>query len=268
MAAKPLNIQQMLMRALSAQMEMGLSEIVVPSLPAVNDIASNEPLPTGADSIAEQIIENQNLTMTLKKDNDTVSQSAMPLVLEATYGSIEDHYAAICDCQQCKLGETRNKFVYGDGNPHAGLMFIGEAPGADEDRIGKPFVGRAGQLLDRILASIELTRKDIFICNILKCRPPGNRDPQPDEMSQCFPYLREQVRLVRPKLICALGRIAAQALLSTTTPLGKLRGRWHEYEGVPLIVTYHPAALLRFQAYKKDTWEDMKTLKARYDEIK
>jgi DNA polymerase len=146
-------------------------------------------------------------------------------------------------------------------------MFVGEAPGADEDRIGEPFVGRAGQLLDKILAAIGFTRDDVYIANILKCRPPGNRDPQPDEMQECFPYLREQVRLIRPKLMCALGRIAGQALLNTSTPLGKLRGRWHEYESVPLLVTYHPAALLRFEQYKRPTWEDMKMLKARHDAL-
>ncbi|MFZ5980506.1 MAG: uracil-DNA glycosylase [Candidatus Zixiibacteriota bacterium] len=268
MLHKPLNIQQMLMRALSAQMEMGLSEIVLPPAASNDDFSVREPLATRADDIAEQIVENQKISMTLKKGKETASQSAMMLVQAATYGSVEEHRGAICECRQCPLWETRNKFVYGDGNPHAALMFIGEAPGADEDRLGKPFVGRAGQLLDRILAAIELTRADVYICNILKCRPPNNRDPQPDEMAKCFPYLREQVRLVRPKLICALGRIAAQALLNTTTPLGKMRGHWHEYESVPLLVTYHPAALLRFPAYKKDTWEDMKILKARYDEIK
>jgi len=146
-------------------------------------------------------------------------------------------------------------------------MFVGEAPGADEDRLGEPFVGRAGQLLDKILAAINFSREQIYIANILKCRPPGNRDPQPDEMSKCFPYLHEQVRLIRPKLICALGRIAAQALLETKTPLGKLRGSWHQFRGVPLLVTYHPAALLRFAAYKKDTWVDMQLLRARYDEL-
>jgi DNA polymerase len=146
-------------------------------------------------------------------------------------------------------------------------MFVGEAPGKNEDEQGEPFVGRAGQLLDKILAAIELTRDQIYIANILKCRPPGNRDPLPDEMKLCFPYLEEQVRLIQPKLICALGRIAAQALLNTQTTLGKLRGEFHEYCGVPLLVTYHPAALLRFPAYKRDTWEDMQKLKARLDEL-
>jgi DNA polymerase len=146
-------------------------------------------------------------------------------------------------------------------------MFIGEAPGAEEDRLGEPFVGRAGQLLDRILEAMKFTRQDIYIANILKCRPPSNRDPQPDEMNKCTPYLNEQIRIIQPKLICLLGRIASQALLQTTSPLGKMRGHWHEHAGVPVIVTYHPAALLRFPGYKKETWEDMKTLRARYDAL-
>jgi len=181
---------------------------------------------------------------------------------------LSEHQKAICECQACPLGKTRNKFVYGVGNPNAGIMFIGEAPGADEDRLGEPFVGRAGQLLDKILAAMKFTRNDVYIANILKCRPPGNRDPLPDEMARCFAYLREQVRLIRPMIICALGRVAAQALLSTTTPLGRLRGTWHSYEGVPMLVSYHPAALLRFQKYKKDTWEDMQMLLAKYESMK
>jgi len=262
MTDKPINIHQMLKQALAAQMEMGVSEMVLPALEPVGIVPQLE-----ANAIAEQIIQNQEISMAAKK-YEKVSQSVIPLVQEASYGSTEEHYQAIHDCQKCPLGSTRTNFVYGVGNPQADLMFIGEAPGAEEDRQGKPFVGRAGKLLDQILAAIELTRDEVYICNILKCRPPGNRDPQPDEMAQCFPYLREQVRIIRPKLICALGRIAAQALLQTGTPLGKLRNSWHEYEGVPLWVTYHPAALLRFQAYKRDTWEDMKILKARYDELK
>jgi uracil-DNA glycosylase family 4 len=264
MTNKPIDIQRLLARALTSQMQMGISEMVLPEADEVEP--ARIPLQTEADDLAERIIQNQEISMAARKEKE--SQSSMSLFQEPSYASVEEHYQAICHCQKCPLGSTRTNFVYGVGNPHAGLMFIGEAPGAEEDRQGVPFVGRAGQLLDRILAAVELTRDEVYICNILKCRPPGNRDPQPDEMAQCFPYLREQVRLIKPKLICALGRIAAQALLQTSTPLGKLRNRWHEYEGVPLWITYHPAALLRFQAYKRDTWEDMKILKARYDELK
>ena len=183
------------------------------------------------------------------------------------YGSIEEHYQAIKDCQKCPLHKTRTNFVYGVGNPNADVLFIGEAPGKEEDLKGEPFVGRAGQLLDKILAAINFSRDEVYIANILKSRPPGNRDPQPDEMAACLPYLMEQIRLIKPKIICALGRISAQALLQTTTPLGKLRKQWHDFHGIPFIVTYHPAALLRFQQYKKDVWEDVQMLRKKYDEL-
>jgi len=185
----------------------------------------------------------------------------------ALFGSLESHEKAINCCQKCPLGETRTKFVYGVGNPHAGIMFVGEAPGRDEDLKGEPFVGRAGQLLDKILAAINFKRGDVYIANILKCRPPENRDPQPAEMELCLPHLMEQINIIRPKIICALGRISAQALLKTSTPLSKLRLRWHEFNHIPFIVTYHPAALLRFPDYKKDCWEDVKMLRAKYDQL-
>lgn len=193
---------------------------------------------------------------------ETVSDIQLP-----QFASLEDHRVAICNCHKCALGNTRTKFVYGVGNPQAKIMFIGEAPGRDEDLQGEPFVGRAGKLLDKILAAIGFTRQDVYIANILKCRPPNNRDPQPDEMHLCIPYLKEQIRLIHPQLICALGRIAAHGLLETTTPLGRLRKVWHRFEDTPLLVTYHPAALLRFAEYKRDTWEDMQLLKAEYDRL-
>ena len=183
---------------------------------------------------------------------------------QATYASLDKFNRDICECQKCPLGKTRLNFVFGVGNPNADLMFIGEAPGRNEDEQGEPFVGRAGQLLDKILAAINLKREDIYIANILKCRPPGNRDPQPEEMAECFPYLKEQIALIQPKIICALGRIAAQALLDTKTPLGKLRGQWHSYQGIPLRVTYHPAALLRNPAFKRVCWEDIQIVQAEF----
>jgi len=185
----------------------------------------------------------------------------------AHFRSTDRHEKAICNCQNCPLGATRTKFVYARGNPKADVMFIGEAPGRDEDLQGEPFVGRAGKLLDKILAAIKFDPDEVYIANILKCRPPENRDPLLDEMNTCLPHLMEQIHLVRPKIVCALGRIAAQALLKTTTPLGKRRKKWHEFDGIPFIVTYHPAALLRFQSYKKDVWEDVQMLRAKYDEL-
>ena len=173
----------------------------------------------------------------------------------------------IKNCTKCRLHEGRNKLVFGAGNPNAAVMFIGEGPGRDEDMKGEPFVGRAGQLLDKILAAIKFDRTMVYIGNIVKCRPPGNRDPQGDEMATCMPYLERQIEIIQPKLICCLGRISAQALLQTTTPLGKLRKRFHDFRGTKLMVTYHPAALLRFQQYKRDTWEDVQMLRAEYDRM-
>jgi DNA polymerase len=144
-------------------------------------------------------------------------------------------------------------------------MLIGEAPGAEEDRIGKPFVGRAGQLLNRMLKAIEFEREDVYIGNILKCRPPANRDPLPDEIAMCKPYLCKQIELIKPDFILALGRIAAQALLQTTQSLGRLRQQVHTFEGVKLLATYHPAALLRFPQYKEKTWQDLQLIKKLYD---
>ncbi len=180
--------------------------------------------------------------------------------------ALTDFCEQINNCTKCRLHEGRNKFVFGVGYPAADVMFVGEGPGHDEDMKGEPFVGRAGQLLDKILAAIKFDRKQIYIANIVKCRPPNNRDPQPDEMSECLPYLKKQIEIINPRFICCLGRVAAQALLGVTTPLGKMRGRFMDFEGRKLMVTYHPAALLRFPQYKRDTWEDVQMLRKEYDE--
>lgn len=164
-------------------------------------------------------------------------------------------------CMLCSLGATRTKFVFGSGNPNAELMVIGEAPGADEDQQGLPFVGRAGQLLTKILESIEQSREDVYICNILKCRPPNNRKPTSTETDTCEPYLWKQIDIVGPKYILALGLTAANTLLKNKESMGSLRGKIHDYHGIKTIVTYHPAALLRNPAWKKETWEDVKFLR-------
>jgi DNA polymerase len=166
-------------------------------------------------------------------------------------------------CAACRLASGRRSVVFGSGDADADLMFIGEGPGAEEDRQGLPFVGPAGQLLTRIIQAIGLTREQVYICNVVKCRPPGNRDPQPDEVAACRGFLERQVRLVRPRVIVALGRIAAQTLLGTDAPVGRLRGEWHQIYGVPLRVTYHPAAILRNAALKRPTWDDMRVVQAR-----
>jgi DNA polymerase len=166
------------------------------------------------------------------------------------------------DCRRCPLAATRTKIVFGAGSPEARLMFVGEAPGADEDRIGKPFVGRAGQLLTKIIQSIDLTREQVYIANILKCRPPGNRNPQPEEITACFPFLQRQIGIIRPAVICALGTFAAHTLLDTTTPIGRLRGHAHPHGDHTVVVpTYHPAYLLRNPVKKRDVWEDMQRIR-------
>jgi DNA polymerase len=167
----------------------------------------------------------------------------------------------MANCQLCQLAKTRHNLVFGDGNPHAQIVFVGEAPGADEDEQGLPFVGRAGQLLtDIIVKGMKLERKDVYICNILKCRPPGNRNPLPDEISMCEPFLKKQLQIISPKIICALGTFAAQTLLKTDIPISALRGRFHSYEGIKLMPTYHPAYLLRNPAAKKSVWEDVQMI--------
>ncbi len=166
--------------------------------------------------------------------------------------------AAVRACTRCELHKTRTQTVFGVGDRHAAWMFVGEAPGADEDAQGEPFVGRAGRLLNLMLQAIGLAREAVYICNVLKCRPPGNRDPRPEEVERCEPYLLRQIELVRPRLIVALGRHAAHSLLKTELPLSRLRGQRLSYHGTPLVVTYHPAYLLRNPADKRKAWEDLK----------
>ena len=167
------------------------------------------------------------------------------------------------DCSRCKLHTLgRKQVVFGVGNPNADLMFVGEAPGADEDIQGEPFVGRAGQLLTKIIEAIDLKREDVYIANVIKCRPPGNRNPEPDEVEQCEPFLFRQVDSIKPRVIVALGKFAAQCLLKTDAPITRIRGREFTYRDAVLIPTYHPAYLLRNPSAKRDVWEDMKKVRA------
>ncbi|WP_321371897.1 uracil-DNA glycosylase [uncultured Desulfuromusa sp.] len=167
------------------------------------------------------------------------------------------------NCCLCPLSKQRKNIVFGAGNPQARLVLVGEAPGREEDQQGIPFVGEAGKLLDKILLAMNLSREEVYICNVLKCRPPGNRDPQADEIAACEPFLKQQLALIQPELIITLGRFAAQELLKTTAPISKLRGKWHEYEGIPLMPTFHPAYLLRNPSGKRPVWEDMKKVMQR-----
>jgi uracil-DNA glycosylase family 4 len=164
-------------------------------------------------------------------------------------------------CPRCKLSSGRTRIVFGQGNPRAELMFVGEAPGREEDEQGLAFVGRAGQLLTKIIEAIGRTRDDVYIANVIKCRPPGNRNPEPDEVAACRPFLEEQIRLIGPRVIVTLGTFAAQAILETDESIGRMRGRWRTARGVRIMPTFHPAFLLRSPERKKDVWEDMKLVR-------
>jgi len=188
--------------------------------------------------------------------------TAVPLVLTTPAEALAIVRAEIGDCVRCKLHALgRRQIVFGVGNPDADLMFVGEAPGADEDIQGIPFVGRAGQLLTKIIEAINLSRNDVYIANMIKCRPPGNRNPEQDEVDTCEPFLFQQIDVIKPKVIVALGTFAARALLRTLDPISRLRGRVYDYRGAKLIPTFHPAFLLRNPASKREVWEDMKLVR-------
>ena len=174
--------------------------------------------------------------------------------------ALEEARGELGDCRRCRLHEKRRGIVFGEGNPAAELVFVGEAPGGDEDLQGKPFVGRAGQLLTKIIIAMGLERQDVYICNILKCRPPGNRNPLPAEIVSCEPFLIRQLEAIKPRVICALGSFAARTLLKSEIPITLLRGHFHDYQGIPLMPTYHPAYLLRNQGAKKQVWEDVQKI--------
>jgi DNA polymerase len=198
--------------------------------------------------------------------NNTTAQPDTEQMADETPGTpmtLEAIRAEIGDCTRCQLhGLGRKQIVFGVGNPNADLMFVGEAPGADEDEQGVPFIGRAGQLLTKIIEAIELTREDVYIANVIKCRPPANRNPEPDEVATCEPFLFQQIDSIRPKVIVALGTFAAHTLLRTDAPISKLRGQLHDYRGTKLIPTFHPAYLLRSPDRKRDVWEDMKLVRS------
>ena len=234
--------------------------------PLEPDVISYE-LPTQEVPEEIQVRETIAPEATIKPTMAEKTTELVPAEIWTESQNLAELEAAIKDCQKCKLWKTRTNFVFGSGNPNADIVVVGEAPGAEEDKQGLPFVGRAGQLLTKILEAVELKRDEVFICNILKSRPPENRNPAPDEIEACEPYLIKQLQLINPKLILALGTFASQTLLKTKLPLGKLRGRFHDYNGIKTMVTFHPAALLRNPGWKKDTWEDVKLLRAEYDKM-
>jgi len=191
----------------------------------------------------------------------TKTSTAVPALVPGTMRDLPGLAQFLAGCPRCKLASTRTNIVFGQGNSHAELMFVGEAPGRDEDEQGLAFVGRAGQLLTKIIEAIGRTRDDVYIANVLKCRPPNNRNPERDEVQTCKPFLDEQIRLIAPRVIVTLGTFAAQALLETDEPISRMRGQWRSARGVRVMPTFHPAFLLRSPDRKKDVWEDMKLVR-------
>ena len=174
------------------------------------------------------------------------------------FATLQELRDEIGDCRRCPLSKDRHHIVFGVGNPDADLVFVGEAPGREEDNQGEPFVGKAGQLLTKIISAMGFSRGDVYICNVIKCRPPDNRDPLPPEIEMCEPFVKEQLRIIKPRAICALGGFASQTLLKSEIKISRLRGQFHDYYGVPLMPTYHPSYLLRNPHAKRDVWEDIK----------
>ena len=222
-----------------------------------------KPQPVEVESVAAVPvpIESPNESP-VQSPQERVEAVALPAKLPATLPTtLEGLQTEVAACTLCEeLASTRTQTVFGVGNPQAKLCFLGEAPGADEDRQGEPLVGSAGQLLDKIMAACNLSREDVYLLNILRCRPPGNRDPSEQEAKSCRPFLDRQLELVAPEFICCLGPVAAQNLLSTTESIGQLRGKLHDYQGIKVVCTYHPAYLLRNPSAKKETWDDMQML--------
>lgn len=225
-----------------------------------NDIKAlvNEARSWLEQAVALGIRELPDLPATTPDDVSAVATAPAAEKPAASQESLEAIRADLGDCQRCPLSRQRNKIVFGVGNPGARLVLVGEAPGRDEDLQGEPFVGEAGRLLDRILLAMGTQRSEVYICNVQKCRPPNNRDPEPAEIAACEPFLQRQLAAIQPDVIVTLGRFAAQTLLGNQTPISRLRGHWQAYQGIPLMPTYHPAFLLRNPAAKREVWEDVK----------
>lgn len=216
---------------------------------------------TGVDGLpfAGDAREQRNVS-TSRKGYAAAGEGPVSDEVASAQETVEDVRRDLGDCRRCTLGATRNSLVFGTGNPRARVVFVGEAPGRDEDLRGEPFVGEAGKLLSKIVEAMGFSREEVYICNVLKCRPPDNRDPLPEEIKACHPFLLRQLKAVGPDVIVALGTFAAQTLLHTREPISKLRGRFHDYHGIPLMPTFHPAFLLRNPAMKREVWDDMKAV--------
>jgi len=245
---------------------LNLKEQIIGSLENQKEIFGDELFISIEMKAPEKKIVIEN-TLKLSKEDTLKIVEPKSLHQFSHINNLEDFNSEINSCLSCSLGESRNKFVFGDGNPNADLMLIGEAPGAQEDKEGIPFVGRAGKLLNDILKAIKFEREDIYIANILKCRPPKNRDPLPSEREVCSPYLYKQIELIKPKVILCLGKVAANVMLNNNDSLTKMRSNVHEINEIKTMVTFHPAALLRNPNWKKPVWEDVQKLRKLYDEL-
>ena len=218
-----------------------------------------------SEEFAEIIGQLKNLmvaNMEMGLDPPTLSPSTLDYLNTRTKqpGSLKDLRRFIGDCKKCKLWHGRTKLVFGEGAPDARLVFVGEGPGRDEDLAGRPFVGEAGRLLTRIINAMGITREDVYICNVVKCRPPKNREPEVDEIRACIPFLKRQIHLIRPHVICTLGRVASQGLLHHEFKITQERGKWHAFMDIPLMPTYHPAYLLRNPSAKREVWQDVQDI--------
>lgn len=247
MSTKPPDLSPPLVGVLDYLRDIGFDEVYRPTSPR------DEPRQAEPSRATDAAVESDTVPDDGARSGDSLA-------------ALEELSVQVSACVACRLHEKRNKAVFGVGDPNADLMFIGEGPGAEEDRQGIPFVGRAGELLTKIIQAIDLDRSQVYIANIVKCRPPGNRDPQPDEVAACRGYLEKQIDLIRPRVIVALGRVAAQTLLGESASLGRMRGHWYQVRGVEARVTYHPAALLRNAQFKRPTWEDMQIVRDRLRE--
>lgn len=227
------------------------------------DIDGEDPISIARDFLRFQ--QELGVTDVPLPSGETPTESKPASSFQVDASALEQLQQQVRGCTACRLCEGRQHVVFGSGSPTADVMFVGEAPGREEDLKGFPFVGAAGDLLTKMIEGIKLSRDEVYIANVVKCRPPNNRDPQVDEIEQCEPFLIRQIELIQPRVVCTLGRFAAQTLLKTTTSMGRLRGKIYEYSGIKLIPTYHPAALLRNPQWKRPAWEDLKLLRFEYD---
>lgn len=260
-SAKPTGDRAFALRALAKHLEIerafGVRGLPMPAEPqgpvgdATSPSAEASPAPEAAPT------DSRPAAAATREAPPPEAGSAVEAPAASKRADLEAMSREVAGCTRCPLAKTRNQTVFGEGNPDSDLMLIGEAPGAEEDRTGRPFVGKAGQLLTKILAAIGLERDEVFIANVLKCRPPGNRNPGPDEVACCFPFLAAQIETVRPRVICTLGAPATRTVLQTERGIGAMRGRTHDYEGIVVVPTYHPAYLLRNPADKVKTWHDI-----------